>query len=159
MLSFMLLVNCGDAGVQIKVGGDYETPFSANNPALEFAPTFSESASTTVNSEIREYGDVISQLEVKSLTITMENYDNTITGEIIINLSGSTFSSGSVSITEGSVIALTPDQSNGLEIVSNRLQNGDVSIGLTLNTDGPIGDSAFDMNLAILAFATVQVDE
>ncbi|MEQ8904751.1 hypothetical protein [Ekhidna sp.] len=160
MLSFMLLTNCGDAGVQIKVGGDYETVFNANQAGLEFLQSYSESASTTVNSEIREYGDFITQLEIKSFTITMKDFDNTVTGEIIIDLSGSTFSTdGSVTITDGAVIPLTPDQANGLEIASNRLQQGDVSIGLTLNTDSPIGDNAFDMNLAILAFATVQVDE
>ena len=59
-----MVFSCGDAGVEIKVGGDYETDFNASQAGLEFASSFNESSSTTVNSEISDYGDLITKLEV-----------------------------------------------------------------------------------------------
>ncbi|WP_425390614.1 hypothetical protein [Ekhidna sp.] len=156
-----LLTSCGDAGIQVKVGGEYDTDFGANQAGLELLQNFNESASTSVNSEIKDFGDRILELEVTSLVITMRDFrenQNSITGEIIIEANNIEFNSGPVELSNGAIIPLQANQSN-FNNLSNRLKNGDVSIALEVNADEPFGDNNFDIELAITAFATVQVDE
>lgn len=149
------LLGCGEAGVQIRVGDDYETIFIIDNQA--FDTVIDRSANTTIREDLREYGDFLDNVDVNRLEISFENYTGNTTGQIIVTLAGETFDTGpGVAINQNSTFTFT--NTTSLASIASRIQQGDIGLDLDATTTGPLGDDNFEIIVTIEVLATVGED-
>lgn len=151
-----VLFSCGEAGVQVRVGDDFETTFAINGAGgIDQIPPATNR--TTINQELREYGDILSDVEVTELVVSLRGYDQTNTGQIVLDITGSTFDTGTgfeLSNTSTSTFTNT----DILSSLATQIRNGELSIGLAMNADAPFGDDAFEVVITMSILATASED-
>ena len=147
------LVSCGEAGVQIKVGDDFDTGLDVL--ALGVVGTASGNESTSINDELLDYGDFINEVEVQSLSLSFDNVESSFLAEIELNIQGQIVNTGEIEISNTNSEELTNINLTALEPI---LRTGDVNIGFTITTDDPLADNDFDMIVTMNVFATIQAD-
>ncbi|MEQ9404261.1 MAG: hypothetical protein RIM99_11775 [Cyclobacteriaceae bacterium] len=150
-----VLFSCGDAGVQVRVGDDFETNFQIVGAASQ--TSVSQTLNTTVNQELRDYGNFILDVEITQMTLTLTNFTGAVpptNGQIVLTIAGETFDTGSgFSFQDNS--SFTFNNATSLATVADRIQNGEVGVGLSISNTAGLGDNDFDIVITMSILATV----
>lgn len=145
------LFSCGEAGVQVRIGDDFDTELQVNNAQLLTSASISKS--TTIYSELREYGEFITDVEVTQLVLSLANYTGSTTGQVIIEIAGETFDTGNeFAFQDGN--SFTFPNTVAFSNVAARIQSGEVNISITSITEDPLGDDNFEFVFTATVFAT-----
>ena len=151
------MFSCGEAGVQVRIGDDFETVLNVAGPFVELGSSAEVQQTTSINSELKEYGDFITDVEITQLTLSLANYSGSTTGQVVIEISGETFTTpADWPFVDGS--SYTFPNSVSFANVASQIENGEVSIGISCNTDAPFGDNDFDFVFVATVLATAKAD-
>lgn len=154
LASMAFMLSCGDAGVQIKVGDEYATSFQVIGLGT-FGRLDPPAQSTEINQELLDYGDVIKDIQVKSVVISFDNVETPFTGQFNLNINGQAFGSGNTTISNTSSIEAI---SINLISLQDILRDGELTIDFDISSADPNADNDFDFIVSLEVFATIQAD-
>ena len=148
-----LLLSCGDAGVQVRIGDDFETEFDVIGASSFTAINLN--LNTTIESETAEYGDLLQSVDISELTISFQDYSGSTTGQITVTIAGEVFDTGTgFPFEQGSTFTFS--NVVPLSNIANQIeQSGDLGISLSASSADPFGDSDFKFIVSLRAEAIV----
>lgn len=155
--SMVTMFSCGEAGVQVRVGDDFETVLNVAGQFVELASSAEVQKNTTINAELKEYGEFVTDVEVTQLVLSLDNYGGSTTGQVVIEIAGETFDTGAGWAFENGSSFTFPN-TVAFDNVASRIESGEVSIGISCNTDDPFGDDDFDFVFTATVFATAKAE-
>lgn len=149
--SMVTLFSCGKAGVQVRIGDDFDTELAVNNAQL--LTSASVGKNTSIYNELLDYGDFISDVEITQLVLTLVNYSGSTTGQVVIEIAGETFDTGNdFAFQDGS--SFTFPNTVAFDNVAARIESGEVRIDISSITEDPLGDDSFEFVFTATVFAT-----
>lgn len=154
--------SCGDAGVQVRIGDQFETEFSVVNFLLTGLVSGSET--TTIRQDLLDYGDFITDLDINSLVLGFEGVDAPFEADLTLTFANQSRTVvQNVDIPNIQILNSTQRIIDASELdflaIANILQNdGEIIVSHEVSSTDPDRLDFFDINLTFEVFATVQAD-
>ena len=154
-----LVISCGEAGVQVRVGDEYISDFNITGAAA-FTSFNANPIDVEVNSDLVEVGAILSDIEVQDLFIETQNYDGGATGTLTFEVSNFTGGSVSVSVPFPTTASTEITDQAFLNAVAGQIQNSDISIRVLLDIPPPttLGDNDFTVQVRMTVYGTASED-
>lgn len=151
--SMVTMFSCGEAGVQVRIGDDFETVLNVAGQFVDLASSASVQRNTSINGELRDYGQFVTDVEITQLVLSLANYSGSTSGRVVIEIAGETFDTGADwPFVDGS--SFTFPNTVAFDNVASRIESGEVSITISVDTADPFGDNDFDFVFTATVFAT-----
>lgn len=158
------LSSCGDAGVQVRVGDEFDTGFEVLNFALSGLVT--DFRSTTIRQELLEYGDFITELDITSIRLGFDQVDIPFDADLILTIANQSrsveqsISRSNIQVTNATEIFLTSaDNEIDLLALANILRTeGELVVEYEVSTTDFSRPDFFDIDLTFEVFATIKAD-